>query len=81
MVEGRIRDVGMVNLGIDSKLRWLRPGTTKVEDVAPNGYAIIRAQVKRRNCSAPFRATVAGMSQGNWTADRRLREIPEHQAS
>ena len=40
MIEGRSRDLAMFNLAIDSKLRGCDVVAPKVEDVAPNGYAI-----------------------------------------
>jgi len=47
-VEGRTRDLAMFNLAIDSKLRGCDVVALKVEDVAPNGYAIDRATVRQR---------------------------------
>jgi integrase len=44
--EGRIRDLAMFNLAIDSKLRACDVIALKVEDVAPNGYAADRATTK-----------------------------------
>ena len=43
MVEGGVRDLAMVNLAIDSKLRGCDLVALKVEDVAPNGYTLERA--------------------------------------
>jgi integrase len=43
LVEGRTRDLAMFNLAIDSKLRGCDVVALKVEDVAPNGYAVDRA--------------------------------------
>jgi hypothetical protein len=48
MVEGRTRDLAMFNLAIDSKLRGCDVVAIKVEDVAPNGYAVERATVLQR---------------------------------
>src|SRR6478752_8831432 len=42
MIEGRSRDLAMFNLTIDSKPRGCDVVALKVEDVAPNGYAIDR---------------------------------------
>ena len=39
-VEGRLRDLAMFNLAIDSKLRGCDVVALKVEDVAPNGHAV-----------------------------------------
>src|SRR6516162_3740173 len=40
---GRIRDLAMFNLAIDSKLRGCDVVNLKVEDVAPHGHAVDRA--------------------------------------
>jgi integrase len=45
-VDGRLRDLAMFNVAIDSKLRGCDIVALKVEDVAPNGYALDRATVK-----------------------------------
>jgi hypothetical protein len=47
LLEGRTRDLAMFNLAIDSKLRGCDVVALKVEDVAPNGYAIDRATVRQ----------------------------------
>ena len=46
IIEGRTRDLAMFNLAIDSKLRGCDVVALKVDDVAPNGYAIDRATVR-----------------------------------
>ena len=45
----------MFNLAIDSKLRGCDVVAIKVEDVAPNGYAIDRAMVRQRKTGQPVR--------------------------
>src|SRR5919108_6058067 len=52
-VHGRTRDLAMFNLAIDSKLRGCDVVGLKVEDVAPNGYAVVRATVRQRKTSRP----------------------------
>jgi hypothetical protein len=48
-IEGRIRDLAMFNLAIDSKLRGCDVVAIKVEDVAAGGYtAIVQRSDKRR---------------------------------
>jgi hypothetical protein len=42
LLEGRIRDLALFNLAIDSKLRGCDLVAVKVEDVAPNGYTMDR---------------------------------------
>jgi integrase len=46
-LEKRTRDLAMFNLAIDSKLRGCDLVALNVDDVAPNGYAIDRANVRQ----------------------------------
>jgi len=55
MVEHRTRDLAMFNLAIDSKLRGCDVVALKVEDVAPNGYAIDRATVRQKKTGRPVK--------------------------
>jgi integrase len=52
-MEGRIRELAMFNLAIDSKLRGCDVVALKVEDVAPSGYAVERATVRQRKTGQP----------------------------
>src|SRR5437588_9527681 len=54
-VEGRIRDLAMFNLAIDGKLRGCDIVGLKVEDIAPNGYAVERATVRQKKTGRPVR--------------------------
>jgi integrase len=54
-MDGRIRDLAMFNLAIDSKLRGCDVIALRVEDVAPNGYAVDRATVRQRKTGQPVR--------------------------
>ena len=54
-MERQIRDLALFNLAIDSKLRGCDVVTVKVDDVAPNGYAIDRATVRQRKTGRPVR--------------------------
>jgi hypothetical protein len=47
------RDLAMFNLAIDSKLRGCDVVAIRVDDVAPNGYAIDRATVRQRKTGRP----------------------------
>jgi integrase len=47
-IEGRIRELAMFNLAIDSKLRGCDIVALKIDDVAPNGYAVERATVRQK---------------------------------
>jgi integrase len=55
LVEGRTRDLAMFNLAIDSKLRGCDVMALKVEDIAPNGYAIDRATVRQKKTGRPVK--------------------------
>src|SRR5215469_12117713 len=51
----RTRDLAMFNLAIDSKLRGCDLMALRVDDVAPNGYAVDRATVRQRKTGRPGR--------------------------
>ena len=55
LVEGRTRDLAMFSLAIDSKLRGCAVVALKVEDVAPNGYAVDRATVRQKKTGRPVK--------------------------
>jgi integrase len=55
LLEGRIRDLAMFNLAIDSKLRGCDVVALKVEDVAPNGHAMDRATVRQKKTGRPVK--------------------------
>jgi integrase len=55
LVEGRIRDLALFNLAIDSKLRGCDVVAIKVEDVAPNGYTMDRATVGQKKTGRPVK--------------------------
>ena len=48
-----MRDLAMFNLAIDSKLRGCDIVALKLEDVAPNGYALDRATVRQKKTVDP----------------------------
>jgi integrase len=54
-VEGRIRDLAMFNVAIDSKLRGCDVVSLKVEEIAPHGAALDRATVRQRKTGHPVR--------------------------
>src|ERR1051325_9539668 len=54
-LEQQVRDLALFNLAIDSKLRGCDVGSVKVDDVAPNGYAIDRATVRQQKTGRPVR--------------------------
>jgi integrase len=45
---GRMRDLALFNLAIDSKLRGCDVVALRVDDVAPSGYAVDRATIRQR---------------------------------
>jgi integrase len=57
LLEGRVRDLALFNLAIDSKLRGCDVVAVKVEDVAPNGYTMDRASVQKTGRSIKFELT------------------------
>ena len=54
-VEGKTRYLALFNLAIDSKLRGCDVVAVKVDDVAPNGYAIDRATVRQKKTGRPVK--------------------------
>lgn len=54
-IEGRKRNLALFNLAIDSKLRGCDVVAIRVEDVAPNGYAIDRATIRQKKTGRPVR--------------------------
>ena len=54
-IEQRTRDLALFNLAIDSKLRGCDLVAVRIDDVAPNGYAIERATVRRKRPGRPVR--------------------------
>src|SRR5213082_3174173 len=54
-MEGRTRELALFNLAIDSKLRGCDVVAVRVEDVAPNGYALARATVRQKKTGRPVR--------------------------
>ena len=54
-LEKRTRDLAMFNLAIDSKLRGCDLVALRVDDVAPNGYAVDRATIRQRKTGQPVR--------------------------
>src|SRR5215468_6801160 len=54
-LERRTRDLALFNLAIDSKLRGCDLVALRVDDVAPNGYAVDRANIRQRKTGRPVR--------------------------
>lgn len=58
-LDGRIRDLALFNLAIDSKLRGCDVVSLRVEDVAPHGYAIDRASVRQKKTGRPVKFEIS----------------------
>src|SRR5262249_44708797 len=54
-IEGRVRDLALFNLAIDSKLRGCDAVALRVEDVAPSGYAVDRATCRQKKTGRSVR--------------------------
>jgi integrase len=54
-LERRTRDLVLFNLAIDSKLRGCDLVALRVDDVAPNGYAVDRATIRQSKTGRPVR--------------------------
>ena len=77
LVEGRTRDLAMFNLAIDSKLRGCDVTALRVEDIAPNGYAIDRATVRQKKTGRPVKFE---LTDQNSSGCRRLSESHRQEA-
>src|SRR6478735_9969510 len=55
LIERRSRDLALFNLAIDSKLRGCDVVALRVEDVAPNCYAVDRATVRQKKTGRPVK--------------------------
>lgn len=58
-LDGRIRDLALFNLAIDSKLRGCDVVSLRVEDVAPHGYALDRATVRQKKTGQPVKFEIS----------------------
>lgn len=76
---GRIRDLAMFNLAIDSKLRGCDVVNLKVEDVAPHGHAVDRATVRQRKTGQPVRFEMS--EQTREAIDNYIRAANKKRAS
>lgn len=70
-IEQRTRDLAMFNLAIDSKLRGCDVVAIRVDDVAPNGYAVDRATVRQKKTGRPVRFELT--EQARQTVDNDVR--------
>jgi integrase len=63
----------MFNIAIDSKLRGCDVIALKVEDIAPNGYAVERATVRQKKTGQPVRFELT--EQTRQAVDEYLRKV------
>jgi integrase len=54
-MEGRLRDLALFNVAIDSKLRGRDVVALKVDNIAPSGYAADRASVHQKKTGRPVK--------------------------
>src|SRR5450759_199500 len=75
-IDGRIRDLAMFDLAIDSKLRGCDVVAMRVEDVAAGGYTADRATVRQRKTGRPVRFELSEQTrQAVRTANKRSGEF------
>jgi hypothetical protein len=55
-MQGLTRDLALFHLAIDSKLRGCDVVAIRVDDIAPNGYALDRATVRQKKTGRPVRS-------------------------
>ena len=70
-IEERKRDLALFNLAIDSKLRGCDVVAVRVDDVAPNGYALDRATVRQAKTGRPVRFELTDQTRS--TIDKHLK--------
>jgi integrase len=77
-LSGRIRDLALFNLGIDSKLRGCDLVRLRVADVAPHGYAMDRATIRQTKTGRPVKFELT--EQTREAIDAYLKTTPRQSA-
>ncbi len=72
-MEKRMRDLALFNLAIDSKLRGCDVVRLRLDDVAPNGYAIERAIIRQQKTGHPVKFELTEQTRGS--VDEYLRDV------
>ena len=72
-LDGRVRDLALFNLAIDSKLRGCDIINLKIEDIAPHGYAIERATIRQLKTGHPVKFELT--EQTRQTIDEYLQDF------
>src|SRR3546814_3221357 len=62
-LDGRLRDLALFNLTIDSKLRAYDLVRLRIEDLAPQGYTAQRAPVEQRKTGRPVQFEITEQSR------------------
>ena len=79
-LERRTRDLALFNLAIDSKLRGCDLVALCVDDVAPNGYAVDRANVRQRKTGRPVRFELTEVTRQALDGRLSANERPQSRA-
>ena len=85
-IEGRVRDLAMFNLAIDSKLRGCDVVAIRVEDVAASGYTADRATVRQKKTGRPVRFELSEQTRQAIddylkASRQKTRRVPVHGSS
>ena len=75
-IAGRIRDLALFNLAIDSKLRGCNLVNLRVADVAHGGHVVARAPIVQRKTGQPIRFELTEQTQDavqTWIVAANLR--------
>jgi hypothetical protein len=73
----RTRDLALLNLAIDSKLRSCDVVAVRVDDVAPNGYTLDRGTVRQKKTGRRLDSNLPSRrGRPSTSTSRRLRESP-----
>jgi integrase len=80
-VEGRVRDLALFNLAIDSKLRACDVVALKLNDIAPSGYTADRATVRQKKTGRPVKFELTEATREAVDDYLRARSAPPDTAS
>jgi hypothetical protein len=80
-LDGRIRDLALFNLAIDSKLRGCDLVALTVDGVAPRGYAVDRVTVRQRRTGQPVRFEMTEQGRPSTTTSELSPKGPANSSS
>lgn len=72
-LNGKVRDLALFNLAIDSKLRGCDIVAIRVADIAPHGYAADRAVIRQRKTKQPVKFELSEHTRSSIDDYLRLR--------